>query len=59
MTSEWTEHISKVYERAIKDQIVCGMKKIFSPFLSACRKNCSSQDILISLTEECRKKFGQ
>ena len=59
MTSEWTEHISKVYERAIKDQIVCGMKKIFSPFLSACRKNCSSQGILISLTEECRKKFGQ
>ena len=30
---------SKIYERVIKDQIVCGMEKHFSPFLSAHRKN--------------------
>ena len=48
---------SKIYERVIKDQIVCGMEKYFSPFLSAYRKNYSSQNILISLTEEWRKKL--
>ena len=48
---------SKIYERVIKHQIVCGMEKYFSPFLSAYRKNYSSQNILISLTEEWRKKL--
>ena len=48
---------SKVYETAIKDQIVCGFEKYFSLFLSAYRKNCSSQNILISL-EEWRKHLG-
>ena len=48
---------SKIYERVIKDQIVCGMEKYFSPFLSAYRKNYSSQNILISLTEEWRKNL--
>ena len=48
---------SKIYERVIKDQIVHGMEKYFSPFLSAYRKNYSSQNILISLTEEWRKKL--
>ena len=48
---------SKIYERAIKDQIVRGMEKYFSPFLSGYRKNYSSQNILISLTEEWRKKL--
>ena len=46
---------SKVYERVIKDQIVCGMEKYFSPFLSAYKKNYSSQNILISLIEQWRK----
>ena len=48
---------SKIYERVIKNQIVCGIEKYFSPFLSAYRKNYSSQNILISLTEEWRKKL--
>ena len=48
---------SKIYERVIKDQIVRGMEKYFSPFLYAYRKNYSSQNILISLTEEWRKKL--
>ena len=39
---------SKIYKRVIEDQIVCGMEKYFSPFLPACRKNYSSQNILIS-----------
>ena len=48
---------SKIYERVIKDQIICGMEKYFSPFLSAYRKNYSSQNILICLTEEWIKKL--
>ena len=48
---------SKVYERVIKNQIVCGMEKYFSPFLSAYRKNYSSRNILISLIEEWRKNL--
>ena len=42
----------------MKDQIVCGMEKSFSLFLSAYRKNYSSQNILISLIEEWRKNLG-
>ena len=34
------------------------MEKYFSPFLSPYRKNYSSQNILISLTEEWRKKLN-
>ena len=49
--------VSEVYERVIKDQIVCSMEKYFSPFFSACRKNYSSQNILISLTEEWSKNL--
>ena len=49
---------SKLYERAIKDQIVCGMQKCFSRFLSAYRKNYSSQNILTNRIEEWRKKCG-
>ena len=45
----------KVYERVVKDKIVCGIEKYFSPFLSAYKKNYSSQNILISLTEKWRK----
>ena len=48
----------KIYERVIKDQIVCGMRKYFSPFLSAYRKNYNSQNSLISLTEEWRKDLN-
>ena len=43
---------SKVDERVIKDQTVCGMEKYFSRLLSAYNKNYSSQIILISFTEE-------
>ena len=39
---------SKVYERVIKHQIVCGMEKYFSPFLSGYGKNYSWQNILLS-----------
>ena len=48
---------SKVYEsviKVIKNQIACGMEEYFSPRFS---KIYSSQNILISLTEEWRKKL--
>ena len=48
---------SQVYESVIKDQIVCGLEKYFSPFLFAYRKNYSSQNILISLIEDWRKNL--
>ena len=48
---------SKIYESVIKDQIICGMEKYFSPFLSAYRKSYSSRNILISLIEEWRKNL--
>ena len=47
---------SKIYERVLKDQINSPWH-IFHRFLSAYRKNYSSQNILISLTEEWRKKL--
>ena len=48
---------SKIYEWVIKGQIVCGMEKYFSLFLSAYRKNYSLQNILSSLTERWRKNL--
>ena len=48
---------SKIYERVIKDQIVRGMEKYFSPFLSAYRKNYSSQNILIILLKIGEKNW--
>ena len=46
---------SKVYEKVIKDQLVCGMEKYFSPFLSAYRKNYNSQNNLIVLLKSGEK----
>ena len=37
--------------------MICGMEKYFSPFLSAYRKNFSSQNILMSLPGEWRKNL--
>ena len=48
---------SKVYKRVVKNHVVCGMEKYFSPFSSVYSKNYSSQNILISLIEEWRKKL--
>ena len=48
---------SKIYEGVIKDQIVRGMEKYFSPFLSAYRKNYSSQNILIILLKSGEKNW--
>ena len=41
----------------MKDQIVCGMEKYFSSFLSVYTKNYISQNILVSLIEKWRKIF--
>ena len=49
----------KVYEGVIKEQIVCGLEKYFSSFLSAYRKNYSSQIMLTSLIEEWRKNLDK
>ena len=43
---------SKIYERVIKNQLFHGMENVFSPQISACRKNYNWQHVLIRLIEE-------
>ena len=47
--------ISKIFERILKDQIMEYMDNILSPYVSAYRKNYSTQHVLIRLVEEWRK----
>lgn len=47
----------KVYERVMKEQIVCRMESVLQHFLSAYRENYSSQNILLSLIKEWRKNL--
>ena len=49
---------SKIYETVIKNHLVSEMKNHFSPFISAYRKNYSSQHVLIRLIEEWRPRPG-
>ena len=43
---------SKIYERVIKNQLFHGMENVFSPQISAYRKNYNWQHVLIRLIEE-------
>ena len=47
--------ISKIFERVMKDQIMNYMNKLLSPYVSAYRKNYSSQHVLMRLLEEWRE----
>ena len=46
---------SKIYERAIKNQLLHGMENVFSPQISAYRKSYNSQHVLIRLIKEWRE----
>ena len=46
---------SKIFEAVIKNQLALYLENIFSPFLSAYRKNYSTQHVLIRLVEEWKK----
>ena len=48
---------SKIYEKVIKDQLVSGLDKYFSPFISAYGKGYSTQHVIIRLVEECRERL--
>ena len=48
---------SKIYEKVIKDQLVSGLHKYFSPFISACRKGYSTEHVLTRLVEEWREEL--
>ena len=48
---------SKVYEKVIKDQLVSGLDKYLSPFISAYRKGYSTQHVLTRLVEEWRERL--
>ena len=48
---------AKIYDRVIKDKVVCSMEKCSSPFLSAYRKSTSLQNVWTCRRKE--KKFEQ
>ena len=50
---------SKIYEKEIKNQLVSYFDKYLSPFISAYRKNYSTQQVLIRLLEEWREKLDE
>ena len=50
---------SKIYEKVIKNQLVSYFDKYLSPFISAYRKNYSTQQVLIRLLEEWREKLDE
>ena len=50
---------SKIYEKVIKNQLVPYFDKYLSPFISAYRKNYSTQQVLIRLLEEWREKLDE
>ena len=51
--------MSKIFERILKDQIMVHMDTLLSPYVSAYRKNYSSQHVLIRLLEEWRKGLDE
>ena len=50
---------SKIYEKVIKNQLVSYFSKYLPPFISAYRKNYSTQQVLIRLLEEWREKLDE
>ena len=48
---------SKIYEKVVKDQLVSGLDKYLSPFISAHRKGYSTQDVITRLVEEWRERL--
>ena len=48
---------SKIYEKVIKYQLVSGLDKYLSPFISAYRKGYSTQHVLTRLVEEWRERL--
>ena len=48
---------SKIYEKVVKDQLVSGLDKYLSSFISAYRKGYSTQHVLTHLVEEWRKRL--
>ena len=47
----------KIYEKVIKEQLVPGLDKYLSTFISAYRKGCSTQHVLTRLVEEWRERL--
>ena len=47
----------KIYEKVIKDQLVSGLDKYLSSFISAYRKGYSNQHVLTRLVEKWRERL--
>ena len=48
-------YFSKVYENVIKNELLKSMNVHLSPFISAYRKNCNTQHVLLMLLKEWRE----
>ena len=48
-----------MHKKVIKNQLVSYFDKYLSPFISAYRKNYSTQQVLIRLLEEWREKLDE
>ena len=48
---------SKIYEKVMKNQLTNFLNRHLSIFLSAYRKSCSTQHVLMHLLEECKNKL--
>ena len=48
---------SKIYEKALKQQLISHLDKTLSIFISAYRKSYSTQHVLINLVEDWREKL--
>ena len=54
-----TKFVKKIYEKIVKDSLISKMEHQFSPFISAYRKSCSTEQVLylIWLLDDRRKKL--
>ena len=50
---------SKIYEKALKQQLISHLDKTLSIFISAYRKSYSTQHVLINLVEDWREKLDK
>ena len=50
---------SKIYELVIQEQLTKTVEELFSPYISAYRKNYSTQHVLIRLIENWKEKLDQ
>ena len=51
--------LSKIFEKVIKNELVSYFDKYLPLFISACRRSCSAQQVLVRFLEEWREKLDK